>query len=99
MEDFPLQAAFAARQNLSDKIVLSYEVLRSSEDLLLTCLNNYEDQQRGYSILKLCKEIRESFCISESDLFKDKIIPQDNVLLNKVVDLGNGIKGCSRLIK
>ena len=94
MDDLPLQAAFKARTNLSEKIILTYEILRSPEDLLLTCLRNYEDQQRGFSILRLCKEIQNECLIKTTDLFIDN---RTEVLLNDVKDFGRGITSCQRL--
>ena len=93
MDDLPLQAAFKARTNLSEKIILTYEILRSPEDLLLTCLRNYEDQQRGFSILKACKEIRDACLIKPDDLL---IGNRTEVLLNNVEDFGQGINACQR---
>ena len=93
MDDLPLQAAFKARTNLSEKIILTYEILRSPEDLLLTCLRNYEDQQRGFSILKACKEIQNECLINPNDLFINR---RTDVLFNDVKDFGRGINACQR---
>ena len=94
MEEFPLQAAFKARTDPNQKIVLTYEILRSSEDLLVTCLNNYEDQKRGFSFFKLCDKLREECCIKEGDLFINRYA---HVLLYNEEELGEGIIGCQKL--
>ena len=93
MEDLPLQAAFKARNNPSDKIILTYEILRSPEDLLLTCLRNYEDQHRGFSVLRACKEIQNDCLIKTTDLLRNK---RTEVLLNNVKGFDQGIKACQR---
>ena len=96
MENLPLKAAFEARIDQHEELSLTNEILKSKEDLLLNSLENQECKNLGYQIFRGSQETRKKYCITLSDLKKDKIT--ENMLYNSVQNIGNlGVKGCNRI--
>ena len=96
VDPFPLKTALSERASPEDKIIVTRELLDSDEDFIATCLNDKRDKKRGYSHLKLDEDMMKDFCVSESDINKQRMT--DYALLNKNEEIGNSLIGCNRYI-
>ena len=62
-----LQDVLASRSNISNKVILTREMLQN-EDVVSTCLSNIADKSRGYSHLTLDDNLKELFLVKEDNM-------------------------------
>ena len=62
-----LQDVLASRSNISNKVILTWEMLQN-EDVVSTFLSNIADKSRGYSHLTLDDNLKELFLVKEDNM-------------------------------
>ena len=62
-----LQDVLASRSNISNKVILTREMLQN-EDVVSTCLSNIADKSRGYSHLTLDDNLKKLIIVKEDNM-------------------------------
>ena len=93
---FPIRDKLLKRQTSNEIVILERSDLTSEEDIVVTCLENRVDKDRGVSCFMLSDELKHKFLISEDDLKLNKVTKDS--MLNEQEDLGQAVTGCNRLL-
>ena len=85
-----LQEVLASRSNISNKVILTMEMLQN-EDIVSICLSNNADKSRGYSHLTLDDNLKKLILVKED---KMKLEVETDLMQKKShIILGNGHMG------